>query len=221
MTARERVKELVKVLPKIYPNAHTELNFKTPLELLIATILSAQCTDKRVNLVTPALFERYRTAADYANAPAAELEKAIQSTGFFRNKTKSIRAATSTIVNKHNGKVPDTMAELRELPGVGRKTANVVLGNAFHKDEGIVVDTHVVRLSTRLRLTKHDDPEKIERDLMKLVPREHWTNWSHWLIWHGRRRFFARRPDCANCEIFRLCPSGKIFFRTGQGRTST
>ena len=220
MTARERVTELVKVLPKVYPNAHTELNFKTPLELLIATILSAQCTDKRVNLVTPALFKRYRTAADYANAPAAELEKAIQSTGFFRNKTKSIRAATSTIVNKHNGKVPDTMAELRELPGVGRKTANVVLGNAFHKDEGIVVDTHVVRLSTRLRLTKHDDPEKIERDLMKLVPREHWTNWSHWLIWHGRRRCFARKPDCANCEILRLCPSGKIFLRTGQARTS-
>ena len=220
MTARERVKELVKVLPKVYPNAHTELNFKTPLELLIATILSAQCTDKRVNLVTPALFKRYRTAADYANAPAAELEKAIQSTGFFRNKTKSIRAATSTIVNKHNGKVPNTMAELRELPGVGRKTANVVLGNAFHKDEGIVVDTHVVRLSRRLRLTKHDDPEKIERDLMKLVPREHWTNWSHWLIWHGRRRCFARKPDCANCEILRLCPSGKIFLRTGQARTS-
>ena len=220
MTARERVAQLVKVLPKVYPNAHTELNFKTPLQLLIATILSAQCTDKRVNLVTPALFKRYRTAADYANAPAAELEKAIQSTGFFRNKTKSIRAATSTIVNKHNGKVPDTMAELRELPGVGRKTANVVLGNAFHKDEGIVVDTHVVRLSRRLRLTKHDDPEKIERDLMKLVPREHWTNWSHWLIWHGRRRCFARKPDCANCEIFRLCPSGKVFLRTGQARTS-
>ena len=220
MTARERVTELVKVLPKVYPNAHTELNFKTPLELLIATILSAQCTDKRVNLVTPALFKRYRTAADYANAPAAELEKAIQSTGFFRNKTKSIRAATSTIVNKHNGKVPDTMAELRELPGVGRKTANVVLGNAFHKDDGIVVDTHVVRLSRRLRLTKHDDPEKIERDLMKFVPREHWTNWSHWLIWHGRRRCFARKPDCANCEILRLCPSGKIFLRTGQARTS-
>jgi endonuclease III len=220
MTARERVAQLVKVLPKVYPDAHTELNFKTPLELLIATILSAQCTDKRVNLVTPALFKRYRTAADYANAPAAELEKAIQSTGFFRNKTKSIRAATSTIVTKHNGKVPDTMAELRELPGVGRKTANVVLGNAFHKDEGIVVDTHVVRLSKRLRLTTHNDPEKIERDLMKLVPGEHWTNWSHWLIWHGRRRCFARKPDCANCEIFRLCPSGKIYLRTGQARTS-
>ena len=220
MTARERVAQLVKVLPKVYPDAHTELNFKRPLELLIATILSAQCTDKRVNLVTPVLFKRYRTAADYANAPAAELEKAIQSTGFFRNKTRSIRAATSTIVNKHNGRVPDTMAELRELPGVGRKTANVVLGNAFHKDEGIVVDTHVMRLSKRLRLTKHNDPEKIERDLMKLVPRAHWTNWSHWLIWHGRSRCFARKPDCANCEIFRLCPSGKIFLRTGQARTS-
>ena len=218
MTARQRVTELVKVLPKVYPNAHTELNFKTPLELLIATILSAQCTDKRVNLVTPALFKKYRTAADYANAPAAEIEKAIQSTGFFRNKTKSIRAAASTIVNKHNGKVPDTMAELRELPGVGRKTANVVLGNAFHKDEGIVVDTHVVRLSQRLRLTKHNDPEKIERDLMKLVPREHWTNWSHWLIWHGRRRCFARKPDCGQCEVFPLCPSGKNFLRTGVAR---
>jgi endonuclease-3 len=188
--------------------------------LLIATILSAQCTDKRVNLVTPALFTKYPTAADYAKAPPAEIEKMIRSTGFFRNKTKSIRAATSAIVEKHNGKVPDTMEGLRELPGVGRKTANVVLGNAFGKDEGIVVDTHVVRLSRRLRLTKHDDPEKIERDLMKLVPRQHWTNWSHWLIWHGRRRCFARKPDCANCEIFRLCPSGKIFLRTGQARTS-
>ena len=219
MTAGERVAELVKVLPKVYPDAHTELNFKTPLELLIATILSAQCTDKRVNLVTPALFKKYPTAADYAKAPPAEIEKIIQSTGFFRNKTKSIRAATSTIVTKHNGKVPHTMEELRELPGVGRKTANVVLGNAFHKDEGIVVDTHVIRLSKRLRLSRHDDPEKIERDLMKLVPRKHWTKWSHWLIWHGRRRCFARKPDCANCEIFSLCPSGKIFLRTGEART--
>lgn len=220
MTARERVAQLVKVLPKVYPDAHTELNFKTPLELLIATILSAQCTDKRVNLVTPALFKKYPTAADYAKASPVAIEKIIQSTGFFRNKTKSIRAAASAIAQKHNGKVPDTMEELRELPGVGRKTANVVLGNAFHKDEGIVVDTHVIRLSKRLRLTKHDDPEKIERDLMKLVPRAHWTDWSHWLIWHGRRRCFARKPDCANCEIFRLCPSGKVYLRTGEARTS-
>jgi endonuclease-3 len=218
MKVRARVAELIKAWPKIYPNAHTELNFKTPLELLIATILSAQCTDKRVNLVTPALFKKYRSAKNYADAPPAELENAIRSTGFYRNKTKSIRAATSTIANKFGGKVPDSMEKLRELPGVGRKTANVVLGNAFGIDEGIVVDTHVIRLSQRLGLTKQKDPEKIERDLMKLMPKEHWTNWSHWLIWHGRRRCFARKPDCANCEVFRLCPSGKVFLRTGVAR---
>ena len=218
MTARERVAELVRVLPEVYPGAHTELNFKGPLQLLIATILSAQCTDKRVNMVTPALFKRYPTAGDYANASQAELEKAIQSTGFFRNKAKSIRAAAAVIVEKFRGRVPDSMEELRQLPGVGRKTANVVLGNAFHKDEGIVVDTHVMRVSERLRLTKHTDPEKIETDLMKLVPKEHWTDWSHWLIWHGRRRCFARKPDCTQCEILRLCPSGKTFIRTGQAR---
>jgi endonuclease III len=218
MTARERVRKLIKVWPKVYPDAHTELNFKTPLELLIATILSAQCTDKRVNMVTPVLFKKYRTAKDYANAPVPELENAIKSTGFFRSKTKSIRGATSTIVEKFGGKVPDSMEGLRELPGVGRKTANVVLGNVFGKNEGIVVDTHVIRLSQRLGLTKHKDPEKIEQDLMKLVPKEHWTKWSHWLIWHGRRRCFARKPDCANCEVFKLCPSGKVFLRTGLAR---
>jgi endonuclease-3 len=218
VTARERVKRLIAVWPKVYPNAHTELNFKNPLELLIATILSAQCTDKRVNMVTPALFKKYRSAKDYASAPQAELENAIKSTGFFRNKTKSIRAATSTIASKFNGKVPDSMEELRELPGVGRKTANVVLGNAFGINEGIVVDTHVIRLSQRLGLTKHKDPEKIEQDLMKLVPREYWAVWSHWLIWHGRRRCFARKPDCANCEVFRFCPSGKVFLKTGVAR---
>jgi endonuclease-3 len=218
MTARERVAQLVQVFPGIYPGAHCELDFKNPLQLLIATILSAQCTDKRVNLVTPALFKKYPTAADYAKAPVAELEKVIKSTGFFRNKTKSIRAATSRIAECHSGRVPDTMEQLRELPGVGRKTANVVLGNAFGKDEGIVVDTHVARLSHRFRLTKQIDPDKIERDLIKLVPREHWTVWSHWLIWHGRRRCFARKPDCNQCEIFRLCPSGKIFLRTGEAR---
>lgn len=218
MTARERVADLVRTLPEVYPGAHTELNFKGPLQLLIATILSAQCTDKRVNMVTPALFKRYRTAADYAKAPQAELEKAIQSTGFFRNKTKSIRAATAVIAEKYDGRVPDTMEQLRELPGVGRKTANVVLGNAFGKDEGIVVDTHVTRVSQRLGLTRHTDAEKIELDLMKLVPKEHWTDWSHWLIWHGRRRCFARKPDCTQCEILRLCPSGKKFIRTGEAR---
>jgi endonuclease-3 len=218
MTRAERANSLVKAFPRVYPDAHCELDFKTPLQLLIATILSAQCTDKRVNLVTPALFARYRSAADYAAAPPAQLEKAIQSTGFFRNKTRSIRAATAAIAKDHGGKVPQTMAELHALPGVGRKTANVVLGNAFHVDEGIVVDTHVIRLSQRLGLTKETDPEKIETDLMKLVPRKHWTDWSHWLIWHGRRRCFARRPDCRHCEVLRLCPSGKVFIRTGEAR---
>lgn len=216
MTARERIERLVKALPKVYPDAHCELDFRNPLQLLVATILSAQCTDKRVNAVTPALFAKYRSAADYAKAPPATLERLIRSTGFFRSKTKSIRGAAAAIVAEHGGRVPDTMEKLHGLPGVGRKTANVVLGNAFRKDEGIVVDTHVMRLSHRLRLTRETDPEKIERDLMKLVPRKHWTIWSHWLIWHGRRRCFARRPDCTQCEIFRLCPSGKIFIRSGE-----
>lgn len=218
MKASERVARLIKIWPKVYPDAHTELNFKNPLELLIATILSAQCTDKRVNMVTPFLFKKYRSAKDYAAAPPAELENAIKSTGFFRNKTKSIRAATSTIASKFGGRVPDSMEKLRELPGVGRKTANVVLGNAFGINEGIVVDTHVIRLSGRLGLTKHKDPEKIEQDLMKLVPKEYWAIWSHWLIWHGRRRCYARKPDCANCEVFRLCASGKVFLRNGVAR---
>ena len=218
MKLRERVAELVRTFPEVYPGAHCELDFKNPLQLLIATILSAQCTDKRVNMVTPSLFAKYKTAADYAHAPQAELERAIQPTGFFRNKTKSIQGATKAITQEHGGKVPKTMAQLHELPGVGRKTANVVLGNAFGVDEGIVVDTHVIRLSQRLRLTKQSDPAKIEQDLMRLVPRKHWTNWSHWLIWHGRRRCFARKPDCSNCEIFRLCPSGKRFIRSGEAR---
>jgi endonuclease-3 len=220
MKTQERVARLVDALPKVYPSARTELDFKDPLQLLVATILSAQCTDKRVNMVTPALFKKYRTAKAYADAPRTQLENAIKSTGFFRNKAKSIRAAMRAIAEKHGGKVPSTMEELRELPGVGRKTANVVLGNAFGKNEGIVVDTHVARLSQRLGLTKQKDPEKIERDLMKLVPRACWTDWSHWLIWHGRRRCYARRPECANCEIFKLCPSGKIFLRTGEARAA-
>ena len=218
MTPKERVAQLIKLWPQVYPDAHCELDFRNPLELLVATILSAQCTDKRVNMVTSALFKKYRTAKDYANASQPDIENTIKSTGFFRNKAKSIRAATSTIANKFGGKVPDSMEKLRELSGVGRKTANVVLGNAFGKNEGIVVDTHVIRLSQRLGLTKKKDAEKIEQDLMKLVPREHWTDWSHWLIWHGRRRCFARKPDCSRCEVFRLCPSGKIFLRTGQAQ---
>jgi endonuclease-3 len=218
MTSRERVAQLVKALPKVYPDAHCELVFRNPLELLVATILSAQCTDKRVNAVTPALFAKYRSAKDYARATPAKLEGMIRSTGFFRNKTKSIRAAAGAIVAEHAGRVPDTMEKLHALPGVGRKTANVVLGNAFGKDEGIVVDTHVMRLSHRLRLTRQTDPEKIEQELMKLVPRPHWTSWSHWLIWHGRRRCFARKPDCHHCEVFSLCPSGKLFIRSGEAR---
>jgi endonuclease-3 len=218
MKTSERVAQLVQTLPEVYPGAHCELDFSNPLELLIATILSAQCTDKRVNLVTPSLFAKYRTAKGYASAPQSILEKAIRSTGFFRNKAKSIRAAAAAIAEKHGGSVPNTMEELHALPGVGRKTANVVLGNAFGKDEGIVVDTHVARLSQRLRLTRESEAEKIEADLMKLVPRKHWTMWSHWLIWHGRRRCFARRPDCRQCEILRLCPSGKVFIRTGEAR---
>ncbi len=218
MTPRERVAQLVEDLPQVYPGAHCELDFENPLQLLVATILSAQCTDKRVNMVTPQLFARYRTAAEYAAVPQETLENEIRSTGFFRNKAKSIRAAAAAIEERHGGCVPDTMQELHELPGVGRKTANVVLGNAFGHDEGVVVDTHVARLSQRLRLTKATDPEKIEADLMKLVPREHWTMWSHWLIWHGRRRCFARKPDCHQCEVLRLCPSGKVFIRTGEAR---
>src|SRR6201984_53514 len=180
---KEHAAAVIAQLRKIYPDAHCELDFTNPLELLVATILSAQCTDKRVNIVTPALFKKYRTARDYANAPQAEFEDAIKSTGFYRSKTKSIRGAMRAIAEEHGGKVPDTMKELNALPGVGRKTANVVLGNAFHKNVGIVVDTHVIRLSQRLGLTKHKDAEKIEQDLMKLVPREHWTDWGHWLIW--------------------------------------
>ncbi len=218
MTARERAAELVEVLPEVYPGAHCELQFKNPLQLLIATILSAQCTDKRVNMVTPALFAKYRTAKDYAAASPATFEEEIKTTGFFRNKTKSVLGAARVIAAEHGGKVPDTMEELHALPGVGRKTANVVLGNAFNKSEGVVVDTHVARLSQRLRLTKQTDPEKIEADLMKIVPRQHWTMWSHWLIWHGRRRCFARKPDCSACEVFQLCPSGKKFLKTAVAR---
>ncbi len=218
MTARERVAQLVRVFHRVYPDAHCELYFRNPLQLLVATILSAQCTDRRVNMVTPALFKKYPTAAAYARAPQEELENAIRSTGFFRNKAKSIRSAAKAIAEEHGGKVPRTMAKLCELPGVGRKTANVVLGNAFGVDEGIVVDTHVMRLSQRFRLTNKTDPEKIEQDLMRLVPRKHWTNWSHWLIWHGRRRCFARRPDCRQCQVFRLCPRGKIFVQNGEAR---
>jgi endonuclease III len=203
-----RTKEIIAGLREAYPDAHCELNYSTPLELLIATILSAQCTDKRVNIVTAELFKRYRAAREYAEAPLVDLEQAIKTTGFFRNKAKNIQACCRKLVAKHGGEVPRTMDELTHLDGVGRKTANVVLGNAFHVNEGVVVDTHVGRLSERLGLTKETNPEKIEQALMKLVPREQWTLFSHWLIWHGRRRCDARKPDCAGCEIRALCPTG-------------
>jgi len=202
----DRVRKFVAGLEKTYPDAHCELNHKNPLQLLIATILSAQCTDKRVNLVTADLFKKYRSAADFANFPSAELEQEIKSTGFFRNKAKSIKTACRNIVEKHKGEVPHTMEELTALGGVGRKTANVVLGNAFNINTGIVVDTHVARLSMRLGLTREKAPEKIEQDLMKIVPQQEWTMFSHLLIWHGRRRCFARNPGCFECEIRKLCP---------------
>ena len=205
-TKAARAKKIIAALRKTYPDAHCELNYSNPLELLIATVLSAQCTDKRVNQVTAELFRKYRTAADYANANSTALEQDIKTTGFFRNKTKNIQACCRKLVEQYGGKVPQTMEELVQLGGVGRKTANVLLGNAFGINEGIVVDTHVARLSHRLGLTKQKDPEKIEHDLMKLVPRAQWTMFSHWLIWHGRRRCYARNPDCLNCEIKTLCP---------------
>ena len=204
---RARAKQIMQGLHKAYPEAHCELNFTNPLELLVATILSAQCTDKQVNLVTADLFKKYRSAADYAKVPPGELENDVHRLGFFRNKAKSIQGACRNIVEKHHGEVPRTMDELTALGGVGRKTANVVLGNAFGINVGVVVDTHVVRLSARLALSAETDPVKIEPDLMKLAPEKDWTLLSHWLIWHGRRRCFARKPDCPGCEIRDLCPS--------------
>ena len=201
-----RTRKAISGLKETYPNAHCELNYSKPLELLIATILSAQCTDKRVNLVTVDLFRKYRTAEDYANADLITLEQEIKTTGFFRNKSKSIKTCCQALVEHHGGEVPRTLEELIKLGGVGRKTANVVLGNAFDINSGVVVDTHVARLSQRLGLTKQTAAEKIEEDLMRLVPQTEWTLFSHLLIWHGRRRCFARNPDCPRCEIRQLCP---------------
>ena len=201
-----RVKKIIAALRRTYPDAHCELDHRAPLELLVATILSAQCTDKRVNMVTPVLFKKYRSAADFANANLSELQQEIRTTGFFRSKAKNIQAACRRIVQQHGGEVPRTMDELTALDGVGRKTGNVVLGNAFGINVGVVVDTHVARLSRRLGLTRQEDPEKIEQELMKLVPQPQWALWSHWLIWHGRRRCSARNPDCDGCEINKLCP---------------
>ena len=197
-------------LKREYPDARTELDYETPLQLAIATILSAQCTDKRVNMVTPLLFQTFPTAASLADAPPEELEEIIKSTGFFRNKTKSLIGLGKALVERHNGEIPDSMEELVKLPGIGRKTANVILGNAFGKNEGIVVDTHVARLSHRLGLTRETDPTKIEQDLMPLFPRKDWALLSHLLIFHGRRVCEARRPKCEICVLSDICPSSTV-----------
>jgi len=207
----ERLRKIVRTLARVYGDAHCALAHSNALELLVATILSAQCTDNRVNSVTAELFKKYRTAKDFADADPEELEAAVRSTGFFRNKAKSIRGAAARIVEEHGGEVPSTMEELLELPGVARKTANVVLGTWFGKATGVVVDTHVQRIAQRLQLTREDDPKKIEQDLMRLLPIEEWINFSHRLIWHGRRICTARKPKCGECPIAAECPSaGKI-----------
>jgi endonuclease III len=203
----ERAGELLSRLPGIYPDAHCELVFSNPLELLVATILSAQCTDKRVNMVTQEVFRRCHSTKDFASIPVPELEALVHSTGFFRNKAKNIRNMAAELLARHGGRVPESLEELAALPGVGRKTANVVLGNAFGRNEGVVVDTHVARLSRRLGLTKSDNPVRIEQDLAKLFPRRQWADLSHWLIAHGRQRCRARKPDCAGCELRTICPS--------------
>ena len=202
-----RAAEILCILRATYPDAHCELDHNGPFQLLIATILSAQCTDVRVNMVTPALFKKYPNAKSLAAARQENVEVLIRSTGFFRNKAKNLIAAAKSLIGEHAGEVPSDLETLTHLPGVGRKTANVVLGNAYGIEAGVVVDTHVARLSKRLGLTKHTDPVKIEKDLIKLIPQNAWTLWSHLLIWHGRRRCMARNPDCPNCELQSLCPS--------------
>lgn len=211
MTRIERAGIILQRLRAAYPGVHCELLHDNPFQLLVATILSAQCTDARVNMVTPALFRQYPDAPSMAAAEQEDIEKLIHSTGFFRSKAKNIRLASVALVAHHGGDIPRDMDSLTRLPGVGRKTANVVLGNAFGIEAGVVVDTHVARVSRRLGLTAHDDPVKIERDLMTIVPRPSWTEWSHLLIWHGRRRCFARKPDCAHCEVADICPSAGKF----------
>ncbi len=207
---RERARAIVARLADAYP-ARIELDFGNPLELAIATILSAQCTDKRVNEVTRELFQKYRSAADYAAADPEVFQEEIRSTGFFRNKTRSILSFAQALVDEHEGAVPDSMERLVELPGIGRKTANVILGSGFGKNEGVVVDTHVKRVSGRLELSDESDPEKIERDLMELVPRDEWANFGLRMVQHGRYTCTARRPSCDGCPLEELCPSAYSF----------
>ncbi|MGQ0703446.1 MAG: endonuclease III [Gemmatimonadales bacterium] len=207
---RRRAARIFKLLHQEYPDAHCELNFRTPYELLVATILSAQCTDARVNMVTPAFFRRFPTARALAKADPAEVEALIRSTGFYRNKTRSLLGMAEALVERPGGEVPREMEALRELPGVGRKTANVVLGNAYGINEGVTVDTHVTRLAGRLGLTRNTKPEQIEVDLMTLFPRDQWTLLAHLLIWHGRRVCYARLPACDRCVVSELCPSARL-----------
>ena len=210
-TRHARASELLRILRTTYPDAHCELDHHGAFQLLVATILSAQCTDVRVNMVTPALFEKYPDARALSSAKQEDVEDLVRSTGFFRNKAKNLIAAAKALVRKHDSEVPIDLDALTNLPGVGRKTANVVLGNAYGIEAGVVVDTHVARLSQRLGLTKQKDPVKIEKVLIKQIPQNTWTLWSHLLIWHGRRRCMARNPDCPNCELQSLCPSaGKL-----------
>ena len=211
---QERTEQVIKLLKRAYPDAHCALNHSNAFELLVATILSAQCTDERVNIVTADLFRKYRKPDDYLKVAATELQQDIHTTGFFRNKTKSIQGACRMLVDEFGSRVPQTMEELLRLPGVARKTANVVLGVAYDIAAGIVVDTHVSRLSQRLRLTRQKDPAKIEQELMKLVPRKDWIIFSHLLIFHGRRVCKARRPLCEECAVERLCPSSIL--KTGK-----
>lgn len=208
---KERTAEIIRRLRRTYPDAHCALNHSSPFELLVATILSAQCTDERVNIVTADLFRKYRGPQDLAAADPAELENDIRSTGFFRNKAKNIRATSARLLEAYHGKVPESMDDLLTLPGVARKTANVVMGNAFGIASGVVVDTHVSRLSQRLGLTTAKTPEKIELDLQKLVPKEHWVMFSHWLIFHGRQACKAIKPRCTECVLADICPSYPIF----------
>jgi endonuclease-3 len=215
---KKRVDVVLPILKELYPDAKCSLNFKSPLQLLVATILSAQCTDDRVNIVTKDLFKKYKSVGDLANASLEELERDIQSTGFYRNKAKSIKSMAQALIDQHQGQVPKSMNELTALAGVGRKTANVVLGNAFGIDVGVVVDTHVTRLSQRLGLTRHVDAVKIEQDLMPLVPREDWTLWSHLMISHGRAVCQARKPNCPACALLPHCPSGPALIESGKAR---
>lgn len=206
-TDPQRVAAILAKLDEAYPAASCELRHENPFQLLVATILSAQCTDARVNQVTPGLFAKYPTPADFAYANPRDIEREIRSTGFYRNKAKSIIGASRAIVERHGGQVPRTMEEMLELPGVARKTANVVLGTAYGLATGVVVDTHVLRLARRLDLTSHTDPKKVEQDLMTIIPREKWILFSHQLIWHGRRVCAARKPRCAECNLEPLCDS--------------